>query len=692
MTSRPEQKSNSNDNGHVCSESTIESATTRDGIQRPALKKGEDTLYCESTIESANRRGFIKKAALVGVAAASTGLLLGKNVAPESSATSCVNGTFCNLRSCDVGIGTCPTFAYGLHLAAGKELRIEGGKSSSDTADYFSFGGYGTFGIDAPGIPNGRFVVENSGNIGLGTSSPNARVSLGTFLGDAVFLYDGPSDKYGFSIASGELRIYNGAEFCIAHTSFGKYNGSTFTEYMRLTNQGRLGIGNKFPCSSLCVESHCVTTPAVQGGSLFFCSSLCRCLPGCGIGVSGYSGSQPGVYGNSNRGPGVQGISRIKSGVVGSSSCGVGVQGISSASDGVFGCSASSTGVYGKGKTFGVFGVPSASCGTGVIGCASKCLTTSCPPPVVGKIGVRGRAQGGGMGVWGCSNSSVGFGVVGTSKKHTGVAGRSSGGFVNCTAGPGIGVCGSGYYGVQGSGGGIGVVATSCCLPLFAGAFRPKSVIAQFKNARNQTPCTTGCRTAMIQLETGDSTPVDWNLGVAGACNPCKITDSVFFIGQPKKGAKLVVNPNGNVGIGTPNPTTLLDVNGTIFGSKIGAGITSPRTTFQVNGSVAAKIVSKSTNYAMTATDFAVLADAHLGGFAVTLPPAATAPGMIVYVKKTDGSSNVVMVSADSTASDNIEGVATKNLTKQYDVMQLISNGVHEWFVLSGSRCGVFVT
>jgi hypothetical protein len=69
----------------------------------------------------------------------------------------------------NVGIGT-TTPNYPLHMAVGNALRVEGGASANDTAEYFSFGGHGTFGIDAPGLPNGRFVVLNSGNVGIGVT------------------------------------------------------------------------------------------------------------------------------------------------------------------------------------------------------------------------------------------------------------------------------------------------------------------------------------------------------------------------------------------------------------------------------------------------------------------------------------------------------------------------------------------
>jgi hypothetical protein len=76
----------------------------------------------------------------------------------------------------NLGIGTA-TPNRPLHIAAGKVLRIEGG-SATDAADYFSFGGGGSFGIDAPGVPDGRFVVRNSGNVGIGAPNPNSKLEV----------------------------------------------------------------------------------------------------------------------------------------------------------------------------------------------------------------------------------------------------------------------------------------------------------------------------------------------------------------------------------------------------------------------------------------------------------------------------------------------------------------------------------
>jgi hypothetical protein len=90
-------------------------------------------------------------------------------------------------------------------LSIGGILRIEGGTSTSDTGNYFSFGGNGTFGVDAPGVPNGRFVVLNSGQVGIGTQNPAAKLSIHGGLhvggdadpGDKNLLVDGKASIEG---------------------------------------------------------------------------------------------------------------------------------------------------------------------------------------------------------------------------------------------------------------------------------------------------------------------------------------------------------------------------------------------------------------------------------------------------------------------------------------------------------------
>jgi hypothetical protein len=80
----------------------------------------------------------------------------------------------------------------------------------------------------------------------------------------------------------------------------------------------------------------------------------------------------------------------------------------------------------------------------------------------------------------------------------------------------------------------------------------------------------------------------------------------------------------------------------------------------------------------MVSTDFGILANASTGVLTVTLPPADTALGMTVFVKKVDSSSNAVTVTTSGT--DEIEGKSSEALNKQYASLYLISDGSSNWY------------
>jgi hypothetical protein len=76
-----------------------------------------------------------------------------------------------------VGFGIAP-LRHRVQLGPIYDLRIDGGVAGGDLRNFFSFGGNGVFGIDAPNVPNGRFVVLDSGNVGIGTSAPTSLLEV----------------------------------------------------------------------------------------------------------------------------------------------------------------------------------------------------------------------------------------------------------------------------------------------------------------------------------------------------------------------------------------------------------------------------------------------------------------------------------------------------------------------------------
>lgn len=81
----------------------------------------------------------------------------------------------------------------------------------------------------------------------------------------------------------------------------------------------------------------------------------------------------------------------------------------------------------------------------------------------------------------------------------------------------------------------------------------------------------------------------------------------------------------------------------------------------------------KSASYTLTAADCAVSFDCSGGARTATLPPAASVPGRVYLVKKTDGGGNSLTLDGDG--AETIDGSATKSTTIQNAGWTLISTG-----------------
>ncbi|HWP31381.1 MAG TPA: hypothetical protein VNK96_06630 [Fimbriimonadales bacterium] len=255
---------------------------------------------------------------------------------------------------------------------------------------------------------SGSGIYYNTGNTGIGTSSPLYRLHVETGIGGRAI--------YGFhSAATG--------------TTFGVYGQSASTS----------GIG---------VLGYASSTSGVTYGAWGQSDST------SGIGVVGFtpanSGTANGVYGQSNStsGIGVYGLAAASSGanygVVGrsNSTTGYGVYGLAAATSGAtYGgrfesASADGRGVFGvstatSGTAYGVYGRSASTSGSGVVGYAPA--TSGNTYGVLGQSdstsgrGVRGFAtasSGNTYGVYGQSNSTSGYGVY--SNGNFGASGTKS--------------------------------------------------------------------------------------------------------------------------------------------------------------------------------------------------------------------------------------------------------------------------
>ena len=90
-------------------------------------------------------------------------------------------------------------------------------------------------------------------------------------------------------------------------------------------------------------------------------------------------------------------------------------------------------------------------------------------------------------------------------------------------------------------------------------------------------------------------------------------------------------------------------------------------------------LVTKTSGYTATATDYTIMCNASGGSFTITLPAAASHADRIYHIKKIDSSANTVTV--DGNASETIDDGLTAILTVQYESITIQSDG-SEWWIL----------
>jgi Chaperone of endosialidase len=142
----------------------------------------------------------------------------------------------------NVGIGTqAPTAP--LHVVGG--LRLQNGSEGADKVLTSDANGVANWQTPAPApnywtLTGNDIYKNNSGNVGIGTSTPGFLLDFGTGLGDKISLYGSSGPHYGFGIQGNLLQIHT--DLSQANIAFGYGSSDNFTERVRIFNDGDFGM------------------------------------------------------------------------------------------------------------------------------------------------------------------------------------------------------------------------------------------------------------------------------------------------------------------------------------------------------------------------------------------------------------------------------------------------------------------
>ncbi len=123
--------------------------------------------------------------------------------------------------------------------------------AEADTADALRGGGSGSDGDWT--ISGSDMYAAVSGNVGIGTTSPNSKLSLGTSLNaKKLALWDGVGDFYGLGVELGRITFV-----------------TSDTEKMTINDIGRVGIGTSTPAAKLAVRDGGVADVNINSDSSY---------------------------------------------------------------------------------------------------------------------------------------------------------------------------------------------------------------------------------------------------------------------------------------------------------------------------------------------------------------------------------------------------------------------------------------
>jgi hypothetical protein len=181
-----------------------------------------------------------------------------------------------------------------------------------------------------------------------------------------------------------------------------------------------------------------------------------------------------------------------------------------------------------------------------------------------------------------------------------------------------------------------------------------------------------------VTINSGNSTVTTGSIGYANISTALRTQALTGYLyGNANTGNVTAATTIPNAGLA--NSTATLGNTAITLGSTTTSVGNLTLNNVTING-LNTSLTTKSANYTGTLIDGTILGNASTGNITITLPTSVGATGRTYAIKKIDSSANVVIIA--TTSSQTIDGFTTENLARQFDAVQVQSDGSN-WVIIS---------